>query len=120
MNTSCIPNDLTPLPQKRQRVHQIVLSIFYPVNLLAIYIFDGNGYWYAAIQAVCSAGHSGVIGPNGHLHLVQQAFVINAIFDKTGSSLFYAHVHRRNIMGCTHNQIRFGDTAIIISGVIMN
>jgi hypothetical protein len=53
-----------------------------PVHLDSIGIDDPHVQWNTAIQAVRRAGHSGVIGPDGHLHLVKQSLIIDAPSDQ--------------------------------------
>jgi hypothetical protein len=53
-----------------------------PINLLAFGVDDGHCYGYTAIQAVGCAGHSGVVGTDGHLHPVEQPLIVVAILNE--------------------------------------
>ena len=75
-----------------------ILSIGYRLNQFSFRVNDLQSQGDSAIQAVGSAGHSRVIGPDGHLHLVEYPLIVDAILDERGGGLFDAHIHRPDIV----------------------
>ena len=89
-------------------------------DALALMVIQGDCQCKPAIQAVRRAGNSGVISADRHLDPVEHLFVKFTVADQAGGRLVHAQVHRRDIVGGTDDQIGLGDTAIIISGVIVD
>jgi hypothetical protein len=58
---------------------QFLFTHFFDHPVLGIHDRQINGK--TAIQAVCGAAQSGVVGAYGHLHSVQDALIILARFD---------------------------------------
>ena len=101
-------------------VRTLLMSVFNCINHITFGIYDMECQGNAAIQAVSCTGHSGVIGPNGHLHLVQDSLVVFAVFNERGYSLFHTHIHWTDIVGGSNDEICVFDTTILISDIIMN
>ena len=63
-------------------VRPFCMSVFNGVNNFTFRINDIQCQGNAAIQAVCCTGHSGVVGPDGHLHLVEYPLIVDTILNE--------------------------------------
>ena len=59
-----------------------LISVFNGIDNHAIRVNNIKCQRDSAIQAVSCAGHSGVVGTDSHLHLVQYALIIFSILDQ--------------------------------------
>ena len=67
---------------RENEVRIIPISVLDGFNQLSLRVDDVKGQGNTAIQAVSCTGHSGVIGPDGHLHPVQDALVVSAVLNE--------------------------------------
>ncbi len=65
-------------------------------------------------------GQTRVVGPNGHLHLIEDSLIVLALFDVVDGCPLHRHVHRRVVVGCSRDQVHVGDHPVRIRLIIMD
>ena len=80
---------------------------------------DNQGH--LAGHRVSGAGQTGVIGPKGHLHQVQQSLAdfFPFLYDSL-SGLLKGHADGRVVVGGAHDEIGLLDDAIFVGDVMVN
>ena len=90
------------------------------IDHLALEIQDREIYGQTAIQAVCSAAQSGVVGAYRHLHPVQDSLVVLAPFDELFGRLIHREIDRGVVVGRAHNQVHLRDQAVTVALIIVD